>query len=417
MMSFRVGTFTAPASTGTDSFDPGLPGVATALFLTSSFVEDVDTLVSSSRISHGATDGTNQWTSCAAVEFNNSTPVENTDIVMTGQVDDEHILRVIDHDGIIIAEAEFVSFNLDGTITLDWTTVDGTEFIVGYMAWDEVDAEAGVTTVSSTDSTVPVVTSIVPKFVLGSNATAINDGCVAMGWGNAPSAPLGSTGNTQSRGTWYAARANINDQFRVETITTAQRPLAFDQAATVGNATAEFGNFSPTGFDIEMHVTTVSFTDQPVGWLAIGGGGAWYVLPSFIGTDSPFVSLDLTPHGAVTEHYQEGANEERLNFTWGCWDETDSQWAALNYLEQSSNPQGVDNFAIDYRAFYDDRVNMAFTQQPTERGYQRLELAVGAHAPDVILTGTTPSPAPRIAYFVTQGTPAEGQERCWAWLV
>lgn len=423
MMSFRCGTFLSPTSTGEASFDPGLPGVPTALFLTTAGSQELGTIVTGARIAFGATDGTNQWSACAAVEFDDATPVVNGDDVMDGQHTTTAVLRIIDHTGLVVAEAEFVSFNLDGTITLDWTTVDADEIVVGYMAWDEVEALAGTTLIDD-DETITITPGFKPKVALGANARDVNDGTIMMGWGESGGhVPVSAFGE---HGAGYCARVDIGDDFiaRVQ----SGHPYSQNQANTLGNTLGRFENWTDTTVDITNSTVTVVFSDTPVGWLIIGEGGDWFGyggIPGF--GDNIYLANCMTTLGAIFQHARtEVTVDDIRTVSYGAWDPTDSQWAAMNYLEEDEKPTVAGDpdieppcFAITSRAIWDDRIAVEMTDRDTVFAYETLANDPGFAAPDLATTGGPMVDQTRGLYFnyLSECEESEPAPKPWAELV
>lgn len=411
-MSFRCGVFASPTSTGTADFDPGLPGEVTALFLKSSGATSLATVQDASRISFGATDGTTQWVASAGVLNDNVTPVVDANDVMDTSWSTSSIVRVIDHTGSVIAEAEFVSFNADGTVTLDWTTAPATAIYVSFDAWDQSTALTGVNLIDTAVSQTVDVSSAISdlKVVVGANQRDVNDGTVSYGYCSSAS----------TRGNGYAVRVDVSNDFEVTPLD--GNPYQFTQAATAGSGSGRFENFTsaPAGFDISIFNSGGPvFTDQPVGWLAIGDGGPWFVEAAPLRNGlSPTQPLNAAhkPLGLIHSMRAElGSNgSEHYTIGYGAWDNTDNQYFVLDYLERDTS--GTRN-AITGRATYNDRVALQLTNKSTVSGYMVLT-DDDFGGPLNTITGTQPQQvgnAGHALYFVH--TAITAHPRFWAELV
>lgn len=427
MMTMKVGTFSSPTSTGQDSFATGLPGTPTALFLISAGSPDVNVIETGTRISFGATDGTNQWTTAAAVEYDNISPVVNSDDVMYGETVADVVLRIVNFDGTLVAEAEFVSFNVDGTITLDWTTVDADELVIGFMAWDQVTALAGTNSLSRQETqTVDVSGSIEElKVVLGANGLDINDGTVSCGWtrrGNLGPVVDGASDDGGS----YTVRVSIGDDFLVAR---NNRIYNGEQANVIGSSVGTIDNLTATTFDLVTTQSGYPAATLVLGWLALGDGGPWFGRGDSLGlNNSAWLNNNMFPlgcfHISLDLVGNSGLDGAKFNNSYGAWDRFDNQWAAVNWLEQdiaATIPGDPDIeppcFAIDARALYDDRVDVALSDTTTVRGYRQLAVQTSPRdqTPAVTVTGTPPTGLTAL-FFVSTINP-EARSFVQAWLV
>lgn len=427
MMTMKVGTFSSPTSTGQESFATGLPGTPTALFLTSAGSPDVNVIETGTRISFGATDGTNQWTTAAAVEYDDITPVVNGDDVMYGETVSGVVLRIVNFDGTLVAEAEFVSFNVDGTITLDWTTVDADNLVIGFMAWDQVTALAGTNSLSRQETqTVDVSGSIEElKVVLGANGLDINDGTVSCGWRRRPNLGPVNDGFGDDGGS-YTARVDIGDDFIIDSGTSI---YSGEQANVLGSSGGTIDNLTATSFDIVTTQSGYPAATLVLGWLALGDGGPWFGRGDALGlNNSAWLSNNMFPLGCFHVSRDAppplGVDGSKHNLSYGAWDRFDGQWAAVNWLEQDEAltiPGDPDIeppcFAIDARALYDDRVDVALSDTTTVRGYRQLAVQTSPRdqTPAVTSTGTPPAGL-RALFFVSTINP-EAHGFVQAWLV
>lgn len=407
MMHFKCGVFTSPTSTGEADFDTGLAGQVTALFLTSAGSTALATVEDEARISFGATDGTTQWAVSAGVV--QQSPVVDGDDVMDTAHSNTAIVRIINSTGTVLAEAEFVSAS-GGVVTLDWTVAPASAIEVAFMAWDQVTALAGVTLVdsgNSNDYVIDVSSAISDlKVVLGANQRDVNDGTIRMG----------AAEPATNRGAGYQVRVDVSNDFEAEA-GAGDGIASWTQAATTGIGGADARDFTDTSFTIHVSTTNLTFTAQPVGWLAIGDGGSWFPqddpLRTLLDVNEPLSNDSQIPLGMMLMSGASvgTAGQEHRTACWSAWDNTDNQYAVINYLERDTS--GVRS-AVTGRATYDDRAALFLTNKTTVGGSLSLT-DDGAGGPHSTVTGSTPL-NDHALYFVYL-TPDEPLERFWAVLV
>lgn len=383
MMAFRCGTYAAPTVTGHHDVPAGLPARPTALFLSSAGTDVLGTTEQRAAAGFGATDGTTQWAVAVSSIYNNAGTVVDATVTARSQHSDTSCLRIIDDAGTIVAEAEFVSFNSDGSITLDWTTVPAFTMEVAFMAWDTVNAMAGVTLVDGDSSNTIDVSSRISnlKVVLGANQFQFADAAISMGWGSGVS--------TVGRGWSCRAQAgglNPPDDFRVLANPSGNAYLwSVASSTAVGNGSIE--DFTQDTFDVDVSTVNLTVSDQPVGWLAIGDGGDW---TTKIDTGFWVPSNNVALGGLCVGRAVLGSDpNQKFTVGWGAWDELDNQFVLMNYLEADASGGAS---AITSRALYSGRTHTQLSAESTVDGYSQLT-GPGAGVsgrPSFTITGTTP---------------------------
>lgn len=416
-MSMRVGTLLSPTSTGNEDFDTGLGIAPAALWMQTACTEAGDDLLNELRTCIGATDGTNQWSSASAIEFDDVTPAVNSDDFFTVLYVSDKVISAIDATSTVVLEAEIVSFNNDGTITLNWTTVQGTAFQVGWVAWAGLTAQAGTTTLPNQNSLTTVTTGFESKVVMGSNVANVNDGTFSAGFvKNGAAAPIDGF-DLENDGTGFCQRVNILPNWRYEFA--QSNPYSWLQADVIGGSVGTFTNFDATGFDIDTTSTNISWTNNDVGWLALGEGGSWFCVTSDLDVDTNFPAFGVVPIGCMTFRDEPAidvtADSHAYTSSWGAWDRQDNQWCAAAVGLDQFDPAPATTYSIVSRGFWDDRVSLSATAADllTINNYETLALQPGAHQPlDTVHGSPTPDFASTGLFFVYQGG-----ERFWAWLV
>lgn len=389
---FAAGTFDSPTSTGQQTITAGF-GIAepVAIVLFSSGVAVADGIQQQNRLSFGATDGVNQWTTYSAIRYDIS---DGPTGLITVGYDTTSVMRIL-NDTVLLAEASIVSFNADGTFTLDWTMVDASPLSVGFMVWAGVLAEVGEALVDGPGVSNVVPVSFQPQVAFASNVYAVNDGCIVFGWGYEPIYP---PFGIDTAGLGQGVRSGLGD-VHYQAI---GQPLAWTQVGTLGFINGFITDFSATGFEIDTGGANISITDAPVGWLALGGADAstWQAYGNHLGNDAQFPSAGFYSLGGLVLHYGESiATDNFQTVSFGSFDATNRQWCLNAYgQEDTGNPEQ----AIMTRAFYDDRINAVQESETTLRGYQTVTQQAGTHAPSVTTTGNlVGNSVSDVLYFVT----------------
>lgn len=179
-MATFVGQIDASLSTGNVSYtSPGFTPSAVIMWGTQA-TADGDTDSTSANFSFGFTDGSNAQVVSASAQHGGAQ--------LRSWARGASVYRLQDHLGVVLAEAEIVSFNNDG-FTLNWTTAAGAGYDINILVIGGVSVtgvKVGEFTISATGNTAETGVGFQPDAVimLHSTATTIpSNGTDNMKWG------------------------------------------------------------------------------------------------------------------------------------------------------------------------------------------------------------------------------------------
>lgn len=264
---------TTNTSTGNQAFTFSLGGATpNAYWIYVNKATSVDSNVNDGNLCVGAGDGTNEW--AAAIHAENGVGTTATDHTHRNDAS----VVIMDDSGAIDGQAAFVSFAAN-TITLNWSNAPAAAYRISIMAFVAVNAEAGVTSITSSVGVAQTITTgFEQDFVLGALVgqgtinTVEAEANFSVGWA------VPEVGGVRKNG--QLAYLNNDAQANVAITTdmsTSETNSGWVQKMTGVLANAEYQlrmvDFTATSFDVVPFIASAS--NEFVGWLAVEGFNAY----------------------------------------------------------------------------------------------------------------------------------------------
>lgn len=365
-LAFKAGTFSTPTSTGSASFDTGLGVTPSAILLVCADSTD-GSFDQGAHCSIGAADGTNQWSVAFGAKYQfGSMPAAPASAKADSQT---KVATVIDDAGTVLIQGNVTAFNGDGTVTINWTTVEGTAKKVGFAAWSGCSAECGTKFIASTDaSPITVSCSFMPRGVL-----VFHNAGTDYSFGGGGNAEDQREQPTFGGGAHFGGRNDGSTHFAE---VAGGFPIDVNGVGGAVHNTyyANPADWTSSSFKFTRVDNTQAHASRAFGWLIFGGGAVTTLtdgLSALNGTDH---WTGHAPRGGLawaSDHFTSAvdgpaAGTTRESYSLGAWDDQDNQWCVTLYGEEDLDPS---DDMITARGFFTSKLHVLFQTATTEESH------------------------------------------------